>query len=168
MGTNTQLSIVICTHGTCSLRDETIQDSTAQHLQTAVIDKASRTELPMVRYKRLSSLWVSWVFSFTIIYNMSVLVRISIPEQNIMTKKQVGEERAYSAYTCTLLFITKGSQDRSSHKAGTWRQELMQRPWRSAAYWLASPGCSACFLIEPRTTSPGRALPITGLPTLDH
>ena len=40
-----------------------------------------------------------------------VLVRVSIPAQNIMTKKQVGKERVYSAYTSTLLFITKGSQD---------------------------------------------------------
>jgi hypothetical protein len=53
-----------------------------------------------------------------------------------MTKKQVGEERVYSAYTSTMLFITKGSQDLNSHRAGTWRQELMQRPWRGAAYWL--------------------------------
>ena len=30
---------------------------------------------------------------------------------NIKTKKQVGEERVYSAYTSTLLFITKGSQE---------------------------------------------------------
>ena len=36
-----------------------------------------------------------------------VLVRVSIPGQNIMTKKQVGEERVYSAYTSILLFITK-------------------------------------------------------------
>jgi hypothetical protein len=36
-----------------------------------------------------------------------------------MTKKQVGEERVYSAYTSTLLFITKGSQDwNSSQEAG--------------------------------------------------
>ena len=30
------------------------------------------------------------------------------------------------------MFITKGSQDRNSNGAGagTWRQELMQRPWR--------------------------------------
>jgi hypothetical protein len=28
-----------------------------------------------------------------------VLVRVSIPAQNIMTKKQIGEERVYSAYT---------------------------------------------------------------------
>jgi hypothetical protein len=40
-----------------------------------------------------------------------VLVVVSIPAQNIMTKKQVGEERVYSAYTSTLLFIIKGSQD---------------------------------------------------------
>jgi hypothetical protein len=38
---------------------------------------------------------------------MHVLVRVSIPGQNIMTKKQVGEERDFSAYTSTLLFITK-------------------------------------------------------------
>jgi hypothetical protein len=31
-----------------------------------------------------------------------------------MTKKQVGEEMIYSAYTSTLLFITKGSQDWNS------------------------------------------------------
>lgn len=37
----------------------------------------------------------------------SVLVRVSIPVQNIMIKKQVGEQRVYSAYISTLLFITK-------------------------------------------------------------
>jgi hypothetical protein len=30
---------------------------------------------------------------------------------NIMTKKQVGEERVYSAYTSTLQFIIERSQD---------------------------------------------------------
>jgi hypothetical protein len=38
---------------------------------------------------------------------------------NIMTKKQVGEERIYSAYTSTLLFITKGSQDWNSSRSGS-------------------------------------------------
>ena len=40
--------------------------------------------------------------------------------QNVMTKKQVGEERIFSAYTSTLLFITKESQDWNSHRSGTW------------------------------------------------
>jgi hypothetical protein len=48
-----------------------------------------------------------------------VLVRVSIPTQNIMTKKQVGEERVYSTYTSTLLFITKGSQDWNSSRSGS-------------------------------------------------
>jgi hypothetical protein len=56
-----------------------------------------------------------------------------------MTKKKVVEERVYSAYTSTLLFITKGCQDWNSHMVGTWRQEQMQKPWRDAAYGLASP-----------------------------
>jgi hypothetical protein len=34
-------------------------------------------------------------------------------------KKQVGEERVYSAYTSTLLFITKGSQDWNSRRSGS-------------------------------------------------
>jgi hypothetical protein len=36
---------------------------------------------------------------------------------NIMTMKQVGQERVYSAYTSTLLLITKGSQDRNSSRS---------------------------------------------------
>jgi hypothetical protein len=44
-------------------------------------------------------------------YDSMVVLVVPIPAQNIMTKKQVGEERAYSAYTFMLLFITKGSQD---------------------------------------------------------
>ena len=52
-----------------------------------------------------------------------------------MTKKKVGEERVYLVYT----FIIEASQDRYSNRTGAWRQELMQRPWRGAAYWLAQP-----------------------------
>jgi hypothetical protein len=55
-----------------------------------------------------------------------------------MTKKQTGEERVYSAYSSTLLFITKGSQDWKLKQVR--KQELLQRPWRDVPYWLASPG----------------------------
>jgi len=47
-----------------------------------------------------------------------------------MTQKQGEEERVYSAYTSNI----------AVHHKGSWRQELMQRPRRDAAYWLASPG----------------------------
>jgi hypothetical protein len=36
-----------------------------------------------------------------------------------MTKKQVGEERVYSAYTSILLFITKEVQDWNSSRSGS-------------------------------------------------
>jgi hypothetical protein len=50
---------------------------------------------------------------------LTLLVKVSITGKNIMTKKQVGEERVYSVYTSTPLFITKGSQDWNSHRAGS-------------------------------------------------
>jgi hypothetical protein len=53
------------------------------------------------------------------IKNRSALVRVPIPAQNIMTNKQVGEERVYSPYTSTLLFISKGGQDWNSSRSGS-------------------------------------------------
>ena len=43
-----------------------------------------------------------------------------------MTKSKQGEKE----FNLVALFIIEGSQDRNSIGAGTWRQELMQRPWR--------------------------------------
>jgi hypothetical protein len=100
----------------------------------------------------------------------TILVRVSTAEQYIITKKQVGEERVYSAYTFTLLFIPKGSQDRSSQRAGTWRQELMQRPWRDAAYWLVSSGLLSLLSYRIQDYQPRDGPTHNGLgpPPLDH
>jgi len=73
---------------------------------------------------------------------------------NTMTKTL-----SWGENTSILIFITEGSQERNSNRAGAHRQELMQRPQKGAAYWLASLACSACFLIEPRATSSGMGLP---------
>ena len=54
-----------------------------------------------------------------------VLVRVSVAAMKHYDQN-VGEKRVYSAYTSRLMFhITKGSQDRNSNRAGTWRQKLM-------------------------------------------
>ena len=67
-----------------------------------------------------------------------VLVRVSIPAQNITTKKQVGEERVYSAYTSTLLFITK--EVRTGTQAG---QEAVSDAEAIKSYLLACFPCLA-------------------------
>ena len=73
---------------------------------------------------------------------------------NIMTKKQVGEERVYSAYT---FHIAVNHQRMSGLELRQVRkQELMQRPWRDVLYWFY---CSASSLIEPKTTSPKMVQP---------
>jgi hypothetical protein len=53
-----------------------------------------------------------------------------------MTKKQVGEERVYSAYTSILLFIPK--EVRTGTQAGQ-EAGADAEPWRDVLYWLASP-----------------------------
>jgi hypothetical protein len=83
------------------------------------------------------------------------LVRVCISAQNIMTKKQVGEERVYLAYNSTLLFITK--EVRTGTQAG---QEAGADAEAMEGCYLHTMACSACFLIEPKTTSLGMA-PLT-------
>lgn len=53
------------------------------------------------------------------------------------------------------------SQGRKANWARTWRHELLQVPWKSAAYCLFLTG-SACFHIESRTTNPWVAPPTIG------
>ena len=65
---------------------------------------------------------------------------VSVAARKHHDQKQVGEGRVYSACTSTPQSIIGGSQDRNSHRIGTWRQELIQKPWRGAAYWLAPHG----------------------------
>jgi hypothetical protein len=76
-----------------------------------------------------------------------------------MTKKQIGEERVYSAYTFILLSITKevrtGTQ--AGQEAGT-DGEAME-----GCYWLASPGLPSLLSYRTKTTSPEMAPPTRGL-----
>jgi hypothetical protein len=70
-----------------------------------------------------------------------VLVRVSIPGQNIMTKKQIGEQRVYSAYTSILLFITKEVRTRTqaSQKAGADAEAMEGCSLLACFPWLAQP-----------------------------
>jgi hypothetical protein len=65
-----------------------------------------------------------------------------------MTKRQVGEERGLFGLRFSISFI-EGSQGRNSHKAGTWRQELMQRPWRDVVYWFTPHGLLSLLSYSP-------------------
>ena len=45
--------------------------------------------------------------------------------------------------------------------AGTWRQALMQRPWRDAAYWLVLHGLLSLLSYRIQDYQPRVALPTT-------
>lgn len=83
-----------------------------------------------------------------------------------MWPKKLGVGKVYLVYA-----PPSSKEDRNSRRTGTWRQKLVQKPWRSAANRLlpleccgplASPACSVCFLTEPRTASPRMASPTMG------
>jgi hypothetical protein len=72
-----------------------------------------------------------------------------------MNKKQVGEERVYSAY---IFHIALSHQRKSGLELKQVRkQELMQKPWRDVLYWLASPGLLRLLSYRTKTTSPEMA-----------
>jgi hypothetical protein len=92
-----------------------------------------------------------------------VLLRVSIPAQNTMTKKQVVKERVYSAHTFTLLLITKGSQDWNSSRSGSRSQ--CRGHGGMFLTGLLPLACSACSLIEPRLPAQGWLHPQWALPS---
>jgi len=71
---------------------------------------------------------------------------------NVMTKNQVGEKGVYSVYTSTLLFITKGSQDWNSSRSGS--RSWCRNHGKMLFTGFLTLACSACFLLEPKTTRP--------------
>jgi hypothetical protein len=80
-----------------------------------------------------------------------------------MTKKQVGDERVYSAYTSILLFITKGCRTgtQAGQKSGADAEAMEGCSLLACFPWLAQPA-----LIEPKTTSPEMVPPTRGLSPL--
>jgi hypothetical protein len=81
------------------------------------------------------------LFNFFINLKITCLSQGFYSCTNIMTKKQVGEERVYSAYTSILLLITKGCRTgtQAGQKAGA-DAEAMERCSLLACFpWLAQP-----------------------------
>ena len=74
------------------------------------------------------------------------LGKVTIALRGHQDPKQTGEERVCLVYASTSLFITEESQGRNSNRAGTWRQELMQRPWRRAAFRFVLHGLLSLLL----------------------
>jgi hypothetical protein len=87
-----------------------------------------------------------------------ILVRVAITAMEHHDQKQTVEERVDLVYISISLIITEGSQGRNSNKdrnpdAGADKEAM------EGCYLLV---CSACFLIESRTTSLGMAPPTMG------
>ena len=83
-------------------------------------------------------------------------------------QKKLGRNE-FMAYTSTLLFITKISKNTKSSRAGTWRQDLIQRPWRSADYCLALHGLLSLLSYRTQNHQPSDVTTHNGLgPALNN
>lgn len=69
-----------------------------------------------------------------------------------MTKSSLRSKGFVSSYNSSC-YITSLIEVRAETQTGTRRQELKQRPWKSATYCLALHGLF-CFFIHPRSTCP--------------
>jgi hypothetical protein len=83
-----------------------------------------------------------------------------------MTKRQVWEERVYSAYT----FHTTVHHQRKSELElkQVRKQELMQRSWRDVTYWLASLGLLSLLSYRTQDYQPRDGTTHNGPFPLDH
>jgi hypothetical protein len=82
-----------------------------------------------------------------------------------MTKKQVGEERVYSAYTSILLFITK--EVRTGTQTGQEAGDDAEAK-EGCSILPCFPGLVSLLSYRTKTTSPEMVPPRKGLFRLDH
>ena len=82
---------------------------------------------------------------------------------NIMTRKQAGVERVSSAYTLHTALYHQGKSGLELMQVR--KQELMQRPWRDAHYWLASPGLLSLLSYRTQDYQPREMVPPTRGPS---
>ena len=99
-----------------------------------------------------------------VLYIGTVLVRVSIPAQTSWPRSKLGRKGFIHLTLSTMLLITKGCQDWNSSRSGS-------RSWCRGHGEMLFTGllplaCSACSLIEPKTTSPGMVPPARGLSSL--
>ena len=83
-----------------------------------------------------------------------VLIRSSIAMIKYYDQKQLGEEGLYLLITLRSYSTTEGNVGRNL-KVGTRKQELRQRPWRDAAYWLTPQDLLSLLSYTLRTACPG-------------
>jgi hypothetical protein len=70
----------------------------------------------------------------------TLCLRVIIAMRKHHDQKKLEEARVCFPHSSTEQRIIKSSEGNNLSRVGTWRQELMQRPWRDAAYWLAPHG----------------------------
>jgi hypothetical protein len=71
---------------------------------------------------------------------MKTCLRVTIAVMKHHDKSKLGRKGLFGLHFQITVYHGRNIEDRDSSRAGIWRQELKQRPWKDTAYWLASRG----------------------------
>ena len=85
---------------------------------------------------------------FSEYFSLFGLARFSTAVKDAMAKSKLGRKELIWLHVHSTAYH-KVRQDKNFNRAGTGRQELVQKSWRGAAYWIGHRACSDWFLIEP-------------------
>jgi hypothetical protein len=86
---------------------------------------------------------------------------LSVTVRNTITKSNLGRKCLFELHVLTTVHYEKKTGQEL--KAGTWRQELKQKPWRKIVYWLSLHSLLGLLsLTQPGTNCLRMAPPIVG------
>jgi hypothetical protein len=84
--------------------------------------------------QNLGKQWFLWTGQYSVLPFTGVLAWVNIA---VVKPKPLGEERVYLAYPSKPQTIEGSQAGAQTRQEPGGRQELMQKPWRGAAFWLA-------------------------------
>jgi hypothetical protein len=124
----------------------------------------SQTHFPKIKKQEQESKEQNWKKPHYLLLTM-VLVRVSTPAQNIMTRSKWGVGCLFSSH----FHIAVHHQRKSGLELKQVRkQELMQKPWRDVTYWLASPSLLSLLSYRTQDYQPRDGTTPNGSSSLDQ
>lgn len=125
-------------------KEDTVPQSIQKHRRQTPQTLLTGDSVTQCLTCRLSHIWGNW--SWTPQISIKIHAALCEPTRavNTMTKATWGGKSLFDL-CCHIIAHDWKKSGRSANLAGSWRQELLQRPWRGAACWISPHGLLSLF-----------------------